>query len=215
MAFNLVETTATDNEPSIERLAETILAERQRTHISAVNRFSGCREQLIRAAELLTSTLMDGNTVFTLGNGGSAAEAQHFSAELVGRFRRQRSAYPVLALTTDSSILTAVANDFCFADVFARQIEAFARPGDLLVAFSTSGESENAVRAATSAHLLGGSVVAMTGERESRLGEIADIVVQAPSDDTPTVQELHCMFTHVLCDVAESTLARLEGADSR
>src|SRR5690606_15472706 len=122
-----------------------------------------------------------------------------------------RWAFPVQALTTDSSILTAVGNDYCFEDIFARQVEAFARPGDLLVAFSTSGESENAVRAARVARSRGAKTISVTGERDSSLGRLADIVVQAPSSDTPTVQELHSIFTHILCDVVETYLCAGEG----
>lgn len=188
-----------------------VLRQRTASHRAALERLSECRESLVAAAELVTLALVDGHTVFTLGNGGSAAEAQHFGAELVGRFRLQRQALPVLALTTDSSILTSVANDYCFADVFARQIEAFARDGDVLIAFSTSGDSENAVRAAQAARARGTSVIAMTGERASKLERLADVIVQAPSTDTPTIQELHSLFTHVICDVAESTLAKQIG----
>lgn len=196
---------------SLDRLAAESFHDRTARHMAGVRRLGECEDGLIAAAEMVTQSLCAGHTIFTLGNGGSAAEAQHFAAELVGRFRRQRRAFPVLALTTDSSILTAVANDFSYADVFARQVEAFAHAGDVLVAFSTSGESENAIRAAHAARMRGAAVIAMTGERVSSLGEIADIVVQAPSGDTPTIQELHSLFTHVLCDVAESTITRQEG----
>ena len=212
MTFDLAETTAVGNAMPIEHQAEHILIDREETHLAAVMRLSECRMALLSAANLVTTVLADGNSVFVVGNGGSAAEAQHFAAELVGRFRRERRAFPVLALTTDSSILTAVANDYCFDDIFARQLEAFARPGDVLVAFSTSGESENVIRAAHTARLRGASVVGMTGERECRLGQCADILVQAPSTDTPTIQELHSMFTHGLCDVVESALTLQEGA---
>lgn len=211
MTVDMTASTTVDSAIPVNHLAERALIEREANHAAAIGRLAECQPALMRAAELLTRTLGAGHTVFTLGNGGSAAEAQHFAAELVGRFLRERRAYPVQALTTDSSILTAVANDYCFADIFARQIEAFARPGDLLVAFSTSGESENAVRAARAARERGATIISMTGERESSLGRLADVVVQAPSSDTPTVQELHSIFTHVLCDVAETCLSFGEG----
>ncbi|CAN5656308.1 D-sedoheptulose 7-phosphate isomerase [soil metagenome] len=196
---------------SVYGQAKHALLERKDSHLAAMQRIDECQTALIRATELLTKTLGNGHTVLTLGNGGSAAEAQHFAAELVGRFRLERRAYPVLALTTDSSILTAVANDYGYDDVFSRQIEAFAREGDLVIAFSTSGESRNAVQAAVAARKHGAMVIAMTGSRMSTLGQSADIVVQAPSADTPTIQELHTLFTHVLCDVAESALSRHQG----
>ncbi|CAN5598297.1 D-sedoheptulose 7-phosphate isomerase [soil metagenome] len=186
------------------------LRERQSSHQTACDRLDECWPALLRAAELVTGSLKRGRKVLIIGNGGSAAEAQHFAAELVGRFRLERRAYPVMALTTDSSILTAIGNDYGFSDVFSRQVEAFAQPGDLLIAFSTSGESENAIHAALEARRRGASVLAVTGERACRIEQYADVVVHAPSSDTPAVQELHTMFTHMLCDIVESELAGLD-----
>lgn len=187
------------------------LQERQSSHVAACGRLEECWPDLLQAARMVMNSLKNGGKVLTLGNGGSAAEAQHFAAELVGRFRLERRAYPVMALTTDSSILTAIGNDYGFADVFSRQVEAFAQPGDLLVVFSTSGESENAINAARTARQRGVAVLAITGEGASRVEQFADVVVHAPSRDTPTVQELHTMFTHMLCDISESELVALEG----
>lgn len=198
-------------QPDSEEMARIALQARVVSHMEAIRRVAECQQALLEAGGLISRALAADHTLFTVGNGGSAAEAQHFAAELVGRFRRNRSAYPAMALTTDSSILTAVANDFGFEDVFARQVEAFLRSGDVLVAFSTSGESQNVIRAATMARRRGGSVIAMTGERASGLGQVSDVIVQAPSGDTATVQELHSMFTHVLCEIAESALSCLEG----
>jgi D-sedoheptulose 7-phosphate isomerase len=194
--------------PSLGDIARRAILDRRTSHLEAIQRLGECEDNLMRAAELLTKTLQSGRTVLTLGNGGSAAEAQHFAGELVGRFHLERRPFPVLALTADSSILTAIANDYDFSEVFSRQVEAFVREGDLLIAFSTSGESENVIQAAHAAQNRGAAVIAMTGDRPSRLGQSADITVQAPSTDTPTIQELHCVFTHVLCDVGESFLAR-------
>jgi D-sedoheptulose 7-phosphate isomerase len=145
--------------------------------------------------------------VLVAGNGGSAAEAQHFAAELVGRFKRERAPYAVLSLTTDTALLTAVANDYGYTDVFARQVRALGQPGDLLVAFSTSGESENLVRAATAARRHGMAVAAVTGGRPSRLERLADVTVRVPVVDTAVAQELHMAVTHILCDIVESELA--------
>lgn len=198
-------------EPGIDNVVRAALQARLDSHLEGIRRLGECQQSLLEAGDIISRSLASGHTLFTLGNGGSAAEAQHFAAELVGRFRRDRSAYPAMALTTDSSIITAVGNDFGFENVFARQVEAFMRDGDVLVAFSTSGESENAIRAATAARLKGGIVIAMTGHRASSLGRAADVVVQAPGSDTATTQELHSMFTHVLCEVAESVLTCPEG----
>ncbi len=151
-------------------------------------------------AARLIETLRTGHKVLVAGNGGSAAEAQHFAAEFVGRFKRERSPYAVLSLTTDTSILTAVSNDYGYQDVFARQVNAFGQPGDMLIAFSTSGESENLVRAATAGRERFMTVVAVTGNRPSRLENLADVTVRVPVADTAIAQELHMIVTHILCD---------------
>jgi D-sedoheptulose 7-phosphate isomerase len=162
---------------------------------------------LAAVADRLVGTLRGGHKVLVAGNGGSAAEAQHFTAELVGRFKRERDPYAVLALTADTTLLTAVANDYGYADVFARQVRALGQRGDLLLLYSTSGESENVVRAAADARPRGVAVVAVTGARPSRLAAVADTVVRVPIVDTAVAQELHMLVTHVLCDVAEAALA--------
>lgn len=166
---------------------------------------------LTEVAARLVETLRSGHKVLVAGNGGSAAEAQHFAAELVGRFKRERAPYAVLSLTTDTSILTAIANDYGYHDVFARQVSALGQAGDLFVAFSTSGESENLVRAAKAARQRQVSVVAITGDRPSRLGRLAELTVQVPVTDTAFAQELHMVVTHILCDIAESELSAKRG----
>ncbi len=167
--------------------------------------------RLAEAAERLVRGLRGGHKVLVAGNGGSAAEAQHFAAELVGRFKRERAPFAALALTTDSSILTAIANDYGYADVFARQVIGLGQPGDVLIAYSTSGESENLVRAAQAARGQQMTVIAVTGDRRSRLEKLSDVAVRIPLTDTAVVQELHMAVTHILCDIAEVELARAEG----
>lgn len=159
------------------------------------------------AAAALVATLRTGRKVLVAGNGGSAAEAQHFAAELVGRFKRERAPYPAVALTVDSSILTAVANDYGYEQVFARQVGALGAPGDLFLAYSTSGESPNLLLAAEQARRQGLTVIAVTGARESSLGGAADITIRAACPDTPLAQEVHMIVTHLLCDTAEDALA--------
>lgn len=168
-----------------------------------------CRnpDALVDAAQVLLSALQEGHAILVAGNGGSAAEAQHFAAELVGRFKREREPYAALALTTDTAALTAIANDYGYADVFARQVAALGRRGDVFLAFSTSGESENLVRAAGVASRLGMAIVAMTGEKPSRLSRAANVAVRAPAISAATVQELHMAMTHLLCEVVEEGLA--------
>jgi D-sedoheptulose 7-phosphate isomerase len=196
-----------DTEPSYSAAIALTLADRQLTYSAALTRCAGYLAPLSDAAELLVRTLRHGNKVLTAGNGGSAAEAQHFAAELVGRFKQDRQALAALALSCDMSILTAVANDYGYDQVFARQIQALGRPGDLFIAFSTSGESLNLLKAVTAARDHGVVVIAVTGERSSRLGAMADVAVRMPAGDTAVAQELHTLVTHILCQIAESELA--------
>jgi len=189
----------------------TALAERRVAWDAALTELMARTRTLTEATRLLVETLRTGHKVLVAGNGGSAAEAQHFAGELVGRFKRERAAYAVMALTTDTSIITAVANDYGFQDIFARQVQAFGQPGDLFIAFSTSGESENMVRAAALGLRQGMKVVAVTGAQPSRLERLATVTIRVPAVDTPTVQELHMAITHILCDITEAELAAWEG----
>lgn len=186
------------------------LANRRIVLDAALDQLMARARTLTEVATQLVETLRCGHKVLVAGNGGSAAEAQHFAAELVGRFKRERTPYAVLSLTTDTAILTAVANDYGYQDIFARQVFAFSQPEDLLIAFSTSGESENLVRAAIAAHQRLMTVIAITGEHASRLEKLADITVRVPVVDTAIAQELHMIVTHILCDIAETQLAACE-----
>ena len=192
---------------SIDGSVRAAVSEHRATIDRVLDQLERSSGSLAQAAGLLVRTLRGGNKVLVAGNGGSAAEAQHFAAELVGRFLRDRSPYAAIALTTDTSILTAVANDYGYEHVFARQVFAWGQQDDLLVAFSTSGESENLVRAAVAARQLRMKVVALTGQRGGRLGRLADVAVQVPCDDTPTTQEIHTMATHILCGITERELS--------
>jgi D-sedoheptulose 7-phosphate isomerase len=171
-----------------------------------LERLADSAETLARIAAVMTDALKDGHKILAAGNGGSAAEAQHFAAELVGRFKRDRLPYPAVSLTTDTSILTALANDYSYDDVFARQVTALAQPGDVFLAYSTSGESENLVRAAEAARQRGAGVVSLTGSRPNRLADAADLAIRVPSEDTAVVQEVHLMVTHLVCGIVESEL---------
>ncbi len=160
-----------------------------------------------RAVRRLDEALGAGRKVLVCGNGGSAAECQHFAAELTGRFRRERQALPALALTVDTSALTAIGNDYGFDRVFARQVEAYGQPGDVLLALSTSGRSANVVAAAEAARARGVAVVALTGADPGPLGAAADEVLAVPEADTARVQEVHLTLLHVMCDEIERALA--------
>jgi len=164
-------------------------------------------ESIERAAGMILDTYRRGGKVLIMGNGGSAADAQHFAAELVGRYRRERRALPAIALTTDTSILTSVSNDYGYADVFKRQVEAHAGPGDLVVGISTSGNSENVLRALAAARARGAAVIVMGGGDGGKMAALADLALLAPTTATPRIQEAHITAIHVLCDVVEAELA--------
>ena len=154
---------------------------------------------IAQAGELLLRVLAGGGQVLVFGNGGSAADAQHFAAELVGRFVRTRRAWPAVALTTDTSVLTAVANDFGFESVFARQVEALGRPDDHAVGLTTSGASPNVVRALEAAKARGLRTIALTGNDGGAAGRIAEVHVNVPETVTARVQEAHMTVLHLFC----------------
>jgi D-sedoheptulose 7-phosphate isomerase len=154
----------------------------------------------------LVDCLLTDHKVLVFGNGGSAADAQHFAAELAGRYRVKRRALPAMALTTDTSILTAVSNDFGFTEVFSRQVEAFARPGDVVVGISTSGRSANVIAGLQTAQVLGAQTIALIGSNITGLAGVADQVISVPSEDTPRIQEVHAVIIHILCDLVEKAL---------
>ena len=164
-------------------------------------------DTIVRIAERYETALRGGGTLYFAGNGGSAADAQHIAAEYVVRYRSQRPALRAVALTTDTSLLTAAANDLGFDDVFARQVEALAQPGDVLVLHSTSGESPNLIRAAQSAHARGVEVIAFLGKSGGALKELADVALVVPSDHTARIQELHLTVEHLICEWIEEQLA--------
>lgn len=163
---------------------------------------------LERVVQAVHACLREGHKVFACGNGGSAADAQHLVAELVGRFLHERRALPAVALTADAATLTAISNDYGYERVFARQLEGLAARGDLLFAISTSGNSPNVVQAAQTARSLGCVVVAMTGERDSRLAAHADsgLLIRAPSAVTARIQEVHSLCIHAIADTLDTLL---------
>jgi D-sedoheptulose 7-phosphate isomerase len=159
------------------------------------------------AAEALVAALQAGLPVLTCGNGGSAADAQHLAAELVGRFRRERRGYPVICLADNAPILTAWANDYDYVSVFARQVEAYGRPGGVLVGLSTSGNSGNVVAAFEAARRSGMVTLALTGQGGGRLATMADHLLAVPSQQTPLIQQVHICLYHYLCEAVEDALA--------
>jgi D-sedoheptulose 7-phosphate isomerase len=164
-------------------------------------------EILVEMAELMAEAIRSGSTVLTCGNGGSAADAQHIAGELVGRFRRKKlRGYKAFALTTNSSVVTAIANDFGYDDVFSKQTEAIGSSGDVLLALSTSGNSPNAVEAISMAAGLGMKTLAFTGAGGGKMADEADLAIVVPDDDFARIQEIHMVLGHILCGMVEEIL---------
>ncbi len=162
--------------------------------------------QIEKAAQLILRSLLNDGKVLSCGNGGSAADAQHFSGELLGRFERERPGLPAIALTTDSSTLTAIANDYQYDDVFAKQVRALGQSGDVLLAISTSGDSENVLRAVTTAQSRGLTVVALVGRDGGTIAQSLnseDVELRVPADRTCRIQEVHLLIIHCLCDLID------------
>lgn len=160
---------------------------------------------VVAAAEAITGAFRRGGTLYLCGNGGSAADAQHVAGEFVGRFRADRKALPAVALSTDTSVLTCIANDYDYNAVFARQVEAYVKEGDILWAFSTSGASANVLKAAEVARGKGARVIAFTGKPDSPLEALADICLCADAALTARSQEIHQLAYHIICDLVEQS----------
>ena len=156
-----------------------------------------------RAATVVVNAIENGNKVIFCGNGGSAADSQHLAAELIGKFYFNRHSLPAISLTVNTSIITAIGNDFGFDKAFARQLEGIGKAGDVLIGLSTSGNSENLVEAFRLAKEIGISTIAFTGESGGILRNLADILINVPSNDTPRIQEAHIMVGHIICELVE------------
>ena len=166
-------------------------------------------QPLATAVETMVASLMNGGKILACGNGGSAGDAQHFAAELVGRFERERPGLAAIALTTDSSILTAVANDYDFSQVFVKQVQALGQPGDVLLAISTSGNSGNVLAAIETAHAREMQVIALTGKDGGKIAKLlreGDVEIRVPAGRTARIQEVHLLAIHCLCDGIDCSL---------
>jgi D-sedoheptulose 7-phosphate isomerase len=163
-------------------------------------------DSIMTAADWMTAALHAGHKLLLFGNGGSAADAQHIAAEFVGRFEQHRRAWPAIALTTDTSILTALGNDYSIDVIFARQIEALGQPGDVVLAFSTSGNSVNVLAGVRAARAQGVRVIGFTGEDGGKLAPLCDLALRVPSRRTARIQEGHMVICHALCEVTETAL---------
>jgi len=175
-------------------------------HIRVVQAIHDDHSLLERIASKISAAMLNGKKILWCGNGGSAADSQHMAAELVGRFLRERRGLPSIALTTNTSILTAIGNDYGYELVFRRQVEALCVPGDVVVGISTSGNSKNVCLALEKAREIGAYTVAFTGKNGGGLARVADETLQIPSTETPRIQEGHILCGHMLCDYIEQSL---------
>ena len=185
-------------------------AESIRIKTDAVNQLA---PTIASAAESLTACLLNGNKILCCGNGGSAADAQHFASEMINRFEQERPGLPAIALTTDSSVLTSIANDYQYADVFSRQVRALGQTDDTLLAISTSGASHSIIHAIDAAHDRRMSVIALTGRNGGQVAEMlqdTDMELRVPADSTARIQEVHLMIIHSLCDLIDHKLIGAE-----
>lgn len=173
-------------------------------NLLALRKDEGFVKNIQQAAEWSIHALKTGNKLLICGNGGSAAEAQHFAGELVGRYYEERRPLPAIALTTDSSILTAVANDYSYEEVFSRQVIALGQPGDILYGFSTSGASRNVLKAFQAARERNLKTILLSGAKEKEIASLSHLVIKTPSTDTPRIQEMHLLAIHLISEIIEN-----------
>ncbi len=177
------------------------------SHLNIVNEIINTLENDIeKACLLVTNTLKNGNKILLCGNGGSAADAQHIAAELVGRYKNNRKGLPAIALTTDSSIITSISNDFGYENLFSRQIESLANTNDLIIGISTSGNSINIINALKIGKEMGCMTLGLSGNNGGEMNNLCDLNLIVPSNDTPRIQEIHILIGHIICQVIDSLL---------
>ena len=186
---------------------ETILNELT-THLQLITKvIDTLPEEIQTACEMCVETLKNGNKLILFGNGGSAADAQHIAAELTGRYKMERKALPAIALTTDTSALTAIGNDYGYERVFDRQLEALANEGDLLIGISSTGNSENVIRAFRLGKVSGCKSIGLSGKGGGKFNGHCDLNIIIPSDDTPRIQEMHILIGHIICQIIDENFS--------
>jgi D-sedoheptulose 7-phosphate isomerase len=179
-----------------------------RLHLETIQKsIDEIQSYIYTACIIITDTLAHGNKVLLCGNGGSAADAQHIAAELTGRYKTDRKGLPAIALTTDTSALTAIANDYGYKRVFDRQVEALANEGDLLIGISTSGNSKNVNNALKVAKEMGCRTIGFSGRDGGKMTDLCDVNIIVPSDDTPRIQEMHILIGHIMCQAVDDSLS--------
>ncbi len=165
------------------------------------------KDEILKAVQLIVNALRRNKKLLVFGNGGSAADAQHIAAEFIGRFQKERKSFSAISLTTDTSALTALGNDYGYDIVFSRQMEGLGRKGDVALAISTSGTAANVIQAVKTAKNMGLSVIALTGRKGGRLAPLADVKIIVPSDNTARIQESHICIAHCICECVENSLS--------
>ena len=184
------------------------IKEEFQSHLETINSVINTMEEDIQdASSIIVNALKNGNKILLCGNGGSAADAQHIAAELTGRYKTERKGLPGIALTTDTSALTAIGNDYGYDRIFDRQVEALANKGDVVIGISTSGNSKNVVSALLLAQEMGCKTVGLTGRDGGAMNEVCDINIIVPSDNTPRIQEMHILFGHIICQIIDDNLS--------
>ena len=200
MNLDVTDSRKSENSTATDKLSRSLTEHLQTVDSLLISGLS----DIHRAGQLIVETLRSGHKILLCGNGGSAADAQHIAAELVGRYELHRQSWPAIALTTDTSALTAISNDYGYEQVFARQVAGLAQSGDLLIAISTSGRSPNVLRAVEQARSLGCRTIALTGAGAEPLASACDLAVVVPSERTSRVQEAHIVIGHLWCEMLDS-----------
>lgn len=195
-----------DREKMIIEMKKIAISELDENVNTIKNISKNLSDTIIRTSEMIIDTYESGGKVILIGNGGSAADAQHIAAEFVGRFRLERRSLPAIALTTNTSILTALANDYGYENVFSRQLDSLANDKDVLIAITTSGNSSNILKAVEEVKLRNIKVIGMTGRTGGKLKNMVDILINIPSDNTPRIQEAHITIGHIICHLVEKNL---------
>jgi D-sedoheptulose 7-phosphate isomerase len=191
-----------------QKKMKTVIANEFQSHLETIQKvIEISAPNLEKASQLAVDTLKAGNKILLCGNGGSAADAQHIAAELTGRYKTERRGLPGIALTTDTSALTAIGNDYGYDRVFDRQVESLANKGDLVLGISTSGNSKNVVSALSLAKELGCTTIGFSGRDGGAMNDVCDVNLVVPSDNTPRIQEMHILFGHTICQIIDNELS--------
>lgn len=181
-----------------------IIVSSLKEHLEVGNKIYDLIDDINKFSQMCIETLKNGNKILLMGNGGSAADSQHIAAELVGRYKKERKGLAAIALTTDTSILTALGNDYNFEEIFSRQVEALAHKEDLVVGISTSGNSANVIKAIEKAKDIGCKTVGLLGKNGGKLKDIVDLPIIVPSNNTPRIQEYHILIGHIVCEIIDN-----------